>query len=412
MFQFTPRTKRPQLPALLNTTTLVHDHTYASYRHTLAWLKRYPAGHRLTYPCCAAGCADRAVHHDTRCTAELRATVDAWPVDTPFGTVHPTAEWTQSIERWMGTYLEHVHFHRHTLVGKTLIREFLDTFADMELSPDHLKAMASVEFEIPQDEIRLPLGTHVPWLPMGLIDGVVPFAVPNVAAYTETRIRREPTPHLVPPPNFSWTASDQSWTASCVMEDGLVTQLPYFGVPRDFPLLTDVGTHASPKYTGPQVRRYLKWSVSTDVKTYTDPGEYVDAWISHMYMLIKNERYDKAELAKNRNVFLRTIWVNKKFTNEYGDQKREYMDEYVDQKRRRVARTFGSKYVEPLLSLPIQLLGPDFEAEDDDDEEEEGRMKGIGDSDEDEEEPQIKRAKNKWGSDSDVLLARIQKFKM
>lgn len=416
MFQFTPRTKRPaQLPTSLTTESpvLVHDHTYASYRHALTWFKRYPNGHRMIFACCAAGCADRVVHHDVKCTAALKATVDAWPVSTEFHVAPFTPDWVSGIEKWMGAYLDHVHFHRRTVLSKTLIREFVDRFADSELSPDHLRALASVEFEIPQDEIRLPSGTHAEWLPMGLVDGVVPFDVSDVARYVDARVRREPLPHLPSPAHFSYSVKDETWTAGCVMDETgqCVIQLPYFGVLRDFPPLTDVGSHASTKYAGPRVQRVVKWYVSTDMKTYTDPLEYVDAWIAHAHTRIKNERCDKADLAKHRNVFLRSIWVNKKFTNEYGDEKREYMDEYVDQKRRRVARTFGSKYVEPLLGLPIRMLGPDFEKEEDEDEpEEEGRMKGIGDSDEDEEEPKSKRAKKKWGSDADVLISRVQKF--
>lgn len=284
-------------------------------------------------------------------------------------------EWLISIEDWVKGYREYVRTFRPLITdGRSLIR----LGAADEFSPT----------DVPN------LGPWYADLPMGLIDGPVPFRPQDVAQYVLDIMDGKPHHMLPPPPDFEWMGSGR-WRQRVkpVMGETHITHIPFGYAESDMPH-PNSGTWAESKYeVGYEglVRDIPQWSVVVGDQTYTDPAVYVKTWIRCTTYELERKRFQNEEYKKKREMFIRSVWVNKKFTNMYGDMKREYLDERKDQKRARAVRDFGAEYADALLQLPISCFGPDFE---DDDEEEEDTRKVYDSEDESDNEEEVhKRAR-------------------
>ncbi len=336
---------------------IVHDHTYASYRHLVALAIKYPVAWRLTYPCCEAGCADRVAHASSACSAELKCTTDAWPVDYDFKTELIQPEWIGKIQAWMLDYHDFVHQTRDVATGMTPIRELVCKNSDR--TPDEIRALAALAFDLIVDDVALPEIEYTEKLPMALVDGPIPYAVKDVAAYVIDVVHCRPA-RLPVPPGFVECAKKE-WKSYVKAEPGeqFVHRLPYG---MFFYEGKNEGTYVKPAYRTTEISHSFVWRVRTrEGVTYTDPETYVKAWIRERVRALDRAKYMRAEFMNKRNVFIRSVLVNKRFSNENGDMKREYLDEYKGQKKQRIARTFGTKHVDAFMSMPIGDFGPDFE---------------------------------------------------
>jgi hypothetical protein len=131
------------------------------------------------------------------------------------------------------------------------------------------------------------------------------------------------------------------------------------------------------------------WDDRNDkVVTFENIKFYLIAWkyVKEDYGVedLKQYLHERACLLEERK-FLRDIYVNVKFVNEYGQRRRCYYDENARQKRIRLAQVHGKQYVDHLWNVPIRKVGTscldvfDEEAEDgvtynnDDEEDDEGQ---------------------------------------
>jgi hypothetical protein len=390
MYVVAPRTKRPNLPLLqTNDVVLVHDHTYVSYRYLIS--KKGKCTHRLAFPCCANGCPHRSAHSNSQCSAAMKLKVEDWPVNYDFKIERIDDEYVQIIKSWMEEYKRRVFTYRPCLVeGKTLLR--------------------LGEHELPENEIPVNLPDYEPDLPMGLVDGPIPYDPRLVAEYALAVIyRRGSYSSFLPlPANFERVSSSE-YVQRCRPQLGQthLTRLPYGYSESD---LVNAGTWAESKYEVGHDGLTIpigEWRAYAGDKEYTDPETYVRDWIREKAQRIERDRYKKDEFCKKREAFIRTIWVNKKFANAYGDIKREYLDERREQKRQRAIRDFGAEYADALLSLPILCFGPDADEED---QEEDDRS--VYDSEEEEEEAHKLKKPRTVRDGMDILISNLKSRSM
>lgn len=405
-FHLAPRARVPRLPPC-DAHCLVHDHTPAGYRYALAWLRRHPGGLRLAFPCCAGGCFDRAQHEAAACGAPPRPHVHDWPASYEgFAVLAPEPAWAEHVEAWLRAHLWALHFRRRDLArGLTPIRELLE--AEPGRPDDELRALAALRFEVAPEDVQLPCAARSDQLPMALVDGPVPFLPKDAARFALDVLEGRPRGAFpAAPPDHELGPRGWAAVARAAPGEDWVARLPRGTAPRDFPHVRDAGTHEAPRYEARELRKELgPWRAEFEEggQVFDDAAAYVRAWARARVQSAELEEMRRREFVRKRNVFVRSVWVNKKFVNEHGDAKREYLDERREQKRRRIAREFGRECVEPFMALPIAVFGPDFEEESS---ESESEGEEAWDSEGDEEGPPRKRRRPR--SAWDRLVAGLE----
>lgn len=272
----------------------------------------------------------------------------------------------QRAATWCESFYEYVHYRRISFVnGKTAVREALEKYG-----PHVARAALAYEHHIPIDEIRIPDVPYESCLPMALVDGPVPFAQDQVAKFTLNMLLYNRADEMKPPTDFERVSNNEFVTSVRALPgESFVRRLPNACTARDFPHVKNFGTWYEPMYDAAYLTKRIRWVVrSRDGAEFDSLETYVKHWIRAKLNDMELKRALDKEFSAKRDAFIRTIWVNKKFVNEYGDAKREYLDEYILQKKRRAARTFGTDCAEALLALPISAFGPDFEKEEEEEE--------------------------------------------
>ena len=375
---------------------MVHDHTHRGYRFVGLPRKR-PFTHRIAFPCCDHGCEDRE-----RCDAsggdhELKPRITDWPVDADFKVVPLDTEWVQRVcVRWCAA--------RRT--------RFMHSYATMVDGCTEMRATRPGEFADHDLPARTP--ELVPCLPMGLIDGPVPFHPDHVARYVLGIINRKPYT-LAPPPGYEYIAPN-SWRVRVrpVLGHTQLHEIPMGFAESDMP--PDTGTWAKPAYevgsTG-IMRDLGEWCVWVSGVAYTDIEAYTRAWIVAKTREIDFERARVDEFRIARDKFVRQIYVGAAFVNYRLNRVRMYLDETLEGKRKRAIDEFGPEFAPKLLALPISCFGPEYEGLDDEQWEDDGAKPYDSDEESDTEEEKARLAKRVKRSDltaMDLLVERIEGF--
>lgn len=362
MFHFLHKTKRPVLPDLNpGDFCLVFDHTHAAYRSLANWIKtKWPDNKpvlRLKNLYCVSGCQYPWVHESIKCCGEIQRYVHSRPHDFPYETEIFDKSNLDPIETWLETYWKRIHRIIDDDTGDTPMAQFCQS--ENWRSTDDLAVLASNAFGISVNEIEIPGSPSIPGIPFALTHGPVPFDPESIKDAIQ-KIRDGDPPELRP--LHEVTKFGTLWVSQCDHDGTAVVRLPYGTKKTDYPNHDDQSTFSQLRLIGPAVERRWVYELETvSGKIFNDPISYLRYYIRTSDETNRMKRLGERMRLGKRNDFIRTVLVNAKFRNEFGDEKRKYLDEYKMQKKLRISKEYGTEYVDEFMNIPMMELGPDFE---------------------------------------------------
>jgi hypothetical protein len=369
------------------TKILVFDSTLQGYNEAVKWLKNQPKDsivHRLIIPFSNDGindagdylCSNKeggrdifgtAIHFDKEHVFEIKQisfeseTNEKWP----FKSKNRMVDFEQAA-KWLESRL----LLRNPTTGLSVVQTYYNSLGDEE---EEVKLLLCVhKFKLGAAKLKKHLLMCGPLLlgyPSVLLHGPFPLGVNEIKQGMMEFIdkRRSIDWDLLPPckKGFKFQKEQEGWVS--VVQNNLqgdIVGLPY-GISKDeFKIANpfcDLSNVHEPLVFSSSCSNLLKIETKWDPNfldiLFPTMNEYMKFWLEETQKEMLLLRIQKIKTFETRLLeceFLRTIYVQKRITDERGYEIRAFLDESDVSKRARIVRDFESRF--ELLELPISRL--------------------------------------------------------